>query len=376
MVCKNCGRKLKNNEKFCTECGYYNDDDDFSLEGDSFEEEETEEEEDAEVIVVDEEEYEDYDSSEENSSKKEKKSKKKSEQKVISLDDIDSLMELYIGEDYKWICERPFNIYALIFSWMYFLYRKLYLIGILGLALTGLVLYFLMGFIVPYIILVMVLSGIFFNKIYLVVIRRRIRRILNKTEGIDEYTIQEKCRKKGGVSVFNALSIFVIFLVIMILCFIDGVSLPQETPKFWDKNTENLANCKSVSKQTYQILKDNKIDGSLEESICEVHIGDSKTYDTYFKLKKDSVSQYYYFKNEGNYFTLEGNTEKLEYLEEEKENGTISEEEEKMLTITKNLSSKFASLKKDAEYEDRLISEGLDTSEKAHYVFGKDDILK
>ena len=373
MVCKKCGRKLKRSEKFCTECGYYNDDDDFSLEDDALEDVD----EDSDVIIVDEdsEEYEDYDEDDKKEREKKSKVKKEKKKREVSLDDVDSLMELYIGEDYKWICERPFNIYALIFSWMYFLYRKLYLIGTLGLVLTGLVLNYLMSFIVPYIVLVMVLSGIFFNKIYLFVVRRRITSIIKKLDANDEYNIEEKCRKRGGVSVFGALVVFVIFLAIMLLSFIDGVGLPQEEPKYWEVNSRNLANCKSIVRQTYQILKDNKIDGELEEGICEVHVGDSKTYDTYLMLKSGSVYQYYYFMNEGKYFTLKGNTETLEYLEKEKEKGTISEEEEQMLSLTKNLSSKFTSLKKDASYEDNLIQEGLDTGEKTHYVFTKDDIL-
>ena len=155
MICRNCGNTLKENEKFCTLCGTYNDpsvppeENDFDSPNQEMKFIRKNEEQDPDDS------YMAPDISEENYE----------EEDYSSKDDPDVVA--YIGEDYKWIAKRPFNIYALLFSWIYFLYRKLYLIGIIGLVVTGIVIKFLPFLLIPCVILSMVGCGLFFNKIYL-----------------------------------------------------------------------------------------------------------------------------------------------------------------------------------------------------------------
>ena len=127
MKCEKCGKKLRKNEKFCTVCGYYNDEKD-NLSPDEWDDgdydllsEEQNNENGQEINTV------------ENSEEK----------KTISYSfEKERDLEAYIGEDYKMIKKSPFNIYAFLLNWMYVLYRKLYITGIIGLSIA-LVYYFL-----------------------------------------------------------------------------------------------------------------------------------------------------------------------------------------------------------------------------------------
>lgn len=359
MVCKNCGEQLKSNEKFCTVCGYYNDPDDTSLENDRVgllgkkrkPPEEVQSLEEYENKILDEEPAPQFFSHE------------------------DHFLSVFIGEDYKWIAQRPFNIYALLFSWMYFLYRKLYIIGILGLTLTGVILKFAPIIVVPYIVLSMVGSGLFFNKIYLALSSGKVEKIVHSSEGLDNYTIEEMCKRKGGVTVALPLLIFLVFLIIMFFSLIN-IQYNDQKPRFWSANNENKANCKSMGKQAYKIMQNYDIEGNLEELICVVEIKDKKSFDIYIKVNDKAQYQYIYFMNDKEgYFTLKGNTTIIKELEATLEGYGLSESDKDFLTTSKGLSSKFESLKDDSDYEDKLIDQNKDTQEKTHYVFTKDDIL-
>ena len=192
MRCKNCGNLLRNSEKFCTICGTYNDPNDTSLEADAKEMAPPQEENIVEEFSFN------------------KKLKEKSSDKLV--DDFttrdDPYVAAYIGEDYKWIVERPFNIYALLLSWIYFLYRKLYIIGSIGLLITGIIVRFIPIIIIPYIVLVMVGSGIGFNKIYLMIVERKVNKIAAQTDSPAD--AMEKCQKKGGVNPWIPIGIFFI----------------------------------------------------------------------------------------------------------------------------------------------------------------------
>ena len=357
MVCKNCGEKLRSNERFCTVCGYYNDGEDDSLENDEL--------------------GKNARGPSDSFFKMKKKSKNDEEQMVDTSYRIaeDSLMEAYIGEDYKWVMERPFNVYALIFSWMYFLYRKLYLIGVIGLAITGIILKFAPIIIVPYIILSMVGSGLFFNKIYIKLVERKVESIERKSPGLDSYSLERKCKRRGGVTVVVPLVIFLIFLVIMIFSFLN-IQYTEETPDFWKENNENQANCKSMGKQAYKTLSKYNIAGTLEEVACEVEISSRKSYNIYLKVQEKAQYHYIFFANDQEgYITLKGNTEIIKELEVTQKTYGLSESDEEFLQTSKELANKFASLKDDEAYEAKQIKEKTNTREKTHFVFTKDDIL-
>ena len=221
MKCEKCGKKLRKNEKFCTVCGYYNDEKD-DLSPDEWDDgdydllsEEQNNENGQEINTV------------ENSEEK----------KTISYSfEKERDLEAYIGEDYKMIKKSPFNIYAFLLNWMYVLYRKLYITGIIGLSIALLIALFYTRFILYYLIGSMVILGFIFNPYYIFIIKQRIKRLEIKYEGSDAYTFTEICEEKGGVNGTIALIIYFIFLVIIFFCLVRVNYNKDHNTKFWKEN--------------------------------------------------------------------------------------------------------------------------------------------
>ena len=370
MVCKKCGNELRENEKFCRECGYYNDTDDEEdrkqqiLEGEM---DSSEEKKDFFTKKEIEEEIE-----KPKKQKKEKKKKPKTE-KIIeeySTDDNPNVVA-YIGEDYKWIAERPFNIYALLMSWIYFLYRKLYLIGTLGLVLTGFVIRLFPKITPLYIVVVMMACGIFFNKIYLDIAERKVAKIEKNANNLDN--VEEICRKKGGVNVWIPLVIFFLFLVGLILSYYTFST--TKPSKYWNENSMNQANCKSIGRRLYESIGDDIKVGELKEIACEIKGSTDKTYNYYFVIEDNIKTRYLYYENDeyGNYY-LKGDTNAIAQLEATQKQFGLTVSDEVYLKTSKDLSNRYKSVKADSDHEDELIKTNKDFKEKTHYIFTKDDI--
>lgn len=366
MICRSCGNTLKENEKFCTLCGTYNDpslppeENDFSLpkkemrlkkskeepiqQDDSFSNQEPI---NSQPIVEEEESY-------------------------MSKDD--PAMVAYIGEDYKWIAERPFNIYALLLSWIYFLYRKLYLVGIIGLVVTGIIIKFASFLLIPYIILSMVGCGLFFNKFYLDTVEKKVNRIKDNANEMDN--VELICKKKGGVNVIVPLIIFLLFLAIMLLSNFK-LNLDTREPNYWEDTSTNLANCKSICRKIHEQMQ--TPENEIEAMGCEVVTNSkgSKIYNIYIKSNSNGKDIYVLYENDPNgYMEQKGDSDRVKELEASQKEKELSEDEKEFLETSKNLRDDFTNLKNDSIYEDEQIKEYKNTKAKTHFVFSKEDLYK
>ena len=88
-------------------------------------------------------------------------------------------LRVYLTSDFKIVTAGGFNLYALLFSWIYFIYKKMYIIGIPGLLLAGILILVQPVILIIYAALSMILSGIFFNKIFLWFANKKIDKIIN-----------------------------------------------------------------------------------------------------------------------------------------------------------------------------------------------------
>ena len=409
MFCKKCGKKLKIGEEFCSVCGYYNNneeegflDEDYekSYDDDFYDEIEEIDEEDYNKKEYDNEGHdkEEYDRDvskggikvEENLINKinvedsneinefsTSSNVKKPHKKMTNFKD-DRLIEAFTGEDYKWIIRRPINIYALLLSWMYFIYRKMYIIGVAGLALTGIVYRFYHSFIIPYAIIVMVLSGFLFNPIYRLYAKFRISRIKEKNYGTDDFTLEQICAEKGGTNLILALVIFLIFIIVMFRTYY-RLTYNNENTKFWTENSENSANCMNFAKSDYKILEDESVEGVLEEAVCNIRITNTtKSYDIYIKLKDNEKNSYkfVYFKDNKDSISIEGLNITLEELQTKNGNNTITEEEKAALSRLLEIKTEYTRIHEKSLEEDSLIKEKKNKTEKLNYIMKKDEILR
>lgn len=398
MKCAKCGKKLKSNEKFCTYCGYYNNE----TENETIDTPEVED-------SVDEKWYDDEDIKDEDSEiiivpiEKEKKKKEKTvkqeeikvekieekvekpkvakpkKEKIIKIEDEEiydqneKYIESYIGEDYKLIKKSPFNIWAFLLNWMYFLYRKLYITGIIGLIITALVAFFLTKYFLIYAIITLIVLGIGFNPYYLFIVKRRVNKILIKYEGTDSFSLEQMCCEFGGVNVAMALVIYTIFLIVIILSITKPAITISKNTAFFKENSENKANCNSLVKLIYQEIKTNT--GKVNEALCKVN-KNNKTYDVYLKTKKDNKVVYIYYTTEKDYIVYKNSTESIEIFNTKKLENKITAEEEKNLNDMKLIISNYESIRKKSLEEDKLIEANKNKEEKINYIFTYEEISR
>ena len=388
MKCVKCGKRLKNNEKFCTYCGYYNDesetknwsttnDEDDLLEENWYDEEIDDEDDD---VVLEPVKKEKKKKEKKEKIKKEKPVKEEKEIKEIKIkednevyDQNEKYIEAYIGEDYKLIKKSPFNIWAFLLNWMYFLYRKLYITGVVGLVITALVAFFLTKYFLIYMVVTLLVIGFGFNFYYVYIIKRRVNKILVDYEGSDSFSLEKMCKEFGGVNVMISLIIYLVFLIVIILSITKPTFNTSHNGKFFKENSENEANCSSLIRLTFQEEKTNY--DKVEEAVCKVN-KNKKNYELYLKTTKNKKTVYVYYETKNDYIVFKNNTEYLYILKNKKANKTITEEETKLLSDIKAISTNYKKIHDKAIEEDKLIKNKTNREEELNYIIDYQEIIR
>lgn len=339
MKCQKCGKKLRKNELFCTMCGYYNansasDDQekDFDLLND-----------DDNDVEID----------------------------NVSLDDSNDepdFLECFIGEDYNLIKKSKFNIYSFIFNYIYFIYRKMYLIGILGLGVTLLVAIFLSNYFTIFILISMIVMGLFFNKIYVFYANMKIDKILKQYSGSDNYTLKKICAEKGGVNFIPAIVSYFAFLVLLVINIFNIGYKAKYVSKYFSQNNENKANCLSLVKTVYKdISKSHKVN----EALCNIRNND---YYIYLKLVNDNDNFILLYKTEDGNLIYINDTSNINLLRNNMDNLSASDIE--MLKEKEKIIDDYSRYTTKSKKEDQDILKRKDTGEKLNYLFLRDEIIR
>mgnify|MGYP004456208051 CR=1 FL=1 len=184
MYCKNCGNKLKDNSNFCETCGF--------------------------------------------------KIKELTDINTVINIDNDSLIKLFIGNNYNKIVSLKFSFPTFFFGPLYLLYRKQYLV-----SLAWTILIILLNVIIPsYAFILLILFSLifayFFNEYYLIDVSKRIDDIRKSSTFKNTEELERVVRKKGGTTIVPfvvLLSIFfifaIMFLYIMIMNYLNSEIQPR-----------------------------------------------------------------------------------------------------------------------------------------------------
>ena len=375
MHCKNCGKKLKTNEIFCFSCGFYNGnkqdetkdekennfesenidlslnnnsddnislDDDYPYNDDNISLDDDISNNDDDLLIEDNQDINDIEIQSFNT--KPEDSKKKS----FFDFQYDRFLEAYIGEDYKEVARKKINIYAFFLNWMYFLY---------------------------YLIVVMILSGLLFNPIYLFVAKKRVLYLKKKSQYDDDFSIEQLCKKKGGVNFVIALIIYALFLIIMFFSMY-RVIFPSKHDKYFKENSVNKATCTSIIKNIYFTRDSLKIDGNINEGLCNIVPGKNNNYNIYVKVDKNNTTYYLFYIAQDNKLSLKGNTLYINDLELKEQNKTISDEELTFLDNSRLIETRYRNIKNDSKTEDILIEKNKATDEKLNYILSEEEIKR
>lgn len=142
--------------------------------------------------------------------------------------DDEILIKEYVGSDYDKLKKNKFNFKAFFFPTYNLAYRKefayaicMFLIMCLFLRLS-----------IAGVILVRTLNGMFFNKLYLKLARKRVKDILNQNKDLDNNRLLEEIKKQGGVS--NNMVFYMVILVIVFFPIININGLRTVIYTFFD----------------------------------------------------------------------------------------------------------------------------------------------
>ena len=134
-----------------------------------------------------------------------------------SLDD--KLLAAFIGDNYDKITNNKFSLSACFLCVWYLCYRKIYILSIVIAIVNTMIGLFLPVLSGVYSIVLMVISGCLFNKLYVKYAKKKINKIKAENPNMSEDDLIKIVRQKGGVSP-KALTIYIIaYVIITIICF-------------------------------------------------------------------------------------------------------------------------------------------------------------
>lgn len=379
MKCKKCGKKLKNKELFCTICGYYNGELDNGatlVQGDLQNDElgvslgenaNAYDGESVEGIQIDFASNDTHVDASNNTNALEDSS---------FYYENEAFLEAYIGEDYAQIKKWPFNIWAFILNWIYLLYRKLYVTGIVGLLMSLLFIVFVRRYLIVFFIVTMIALGFLFNYYYVFVAKKKVERIIKRMEGTDNFTLMNIMKEEGGVNVPLALAIYAAFLLVLFFCLVNFKFNSNHNTKYWKENSENRANCSYLIKLAYIDIQKQGSIGKAESAVCRVISGTTKEHEIYIKALYENRSIYVFYATENKKIIYKDNTSSLMDLELLQANTALTPEQSQKMASLKEIENNYQNVYIKAKKEDELIQKRKNTQEKMNYIFDEEEIIR
>lgn len=353
MECRKCGKILSEQEKFCTYCGYYYDPNEEEDINEGFSAATIEDDRNAVTVT--------------HSDKKET-----IEIEKVVYEEADRLkprcLRVYLTSDYKVVTAGGFNLYALLFSWIYFIYKKMYIIGIPGLLLAGILILVQPVVLIIYAALSMILSGIFFNKIFLWFANKKIDKIINNHNPDEALKI---ARKAGKDNVLVTLGIYFVFLIIIIVLYFTKGSLGSGGDKFYKDNQNNRNTCLKM----IDAAKKNSSTSSIAfiiEGGCIVLDSANSRFQVYLKFDKGDKIVIEQYSTDATKMYLDGSTDLLNDYERRKSN--LNDSELKYYQDMLEIQTNYSKLQNQAKIEDDAITNKTNTGPKAYFLLSQEDV--
>lgn len=342
MECKKCGKILSEQEKFCTYCGYYNDP--------------NEEDDINEGFIED----------KKSVTKTHSYSKDNIEIEDVVYEETDQLkakcLRVYLTSDFKTVSEGVFNLYAMLFSWIYFIYKKMYIIGIPGLLVAGILVLLQPVVLIIFAFLSMVLSGVFFNKLYLWYANKKIDKIIDKNNPNDAIRVSKKA---GKDNVLVTLGIYFIFLILIIVLYFYKGTFGSGGDKYWKENKNNKNTCLQMIDAAKRNSKSSSV-AFLVEAGCVVINSNTSNFQVYLQFDKGNKTIIEQYSTDAQKMYLDGSTDLLTDYESRKSSLVDSELKyyQEMLEIQAN----YSKLAREAKIEDEAIKSKINQRPKTYFL--------
>ncbi len=352
MECKKCGNTLRNGENFCTVCGYYND------------WKAAREEEKAKLDV-------DFDEEDDFFSTEDKKEIIVEEDFPVEHIEVETLLPYYVGDDYDFLQQKKFNWNACLLNWVYFLYRRLYWQGIIGLILSSLAIVFLNFYSMIIFVIVCPILGYSFNSYYLKIAKRRVEKIQKKNPRFTQNALETECKKKGKPVVILTLLLYAIFLAGTVFGIVTYTK-NNLGGRYKKVNQENRLDCLNYLRTVYKDVERNPQYVYITEGTCSITNTTTTYYDIYLKGTESNHNVYFYYSTAtGNMVLRETTEDKIEYDVKQKE-GTITEEEKKILERLQEVENNYDKIYHLAEQSARKKDKEI----ARNFVFSREEIVR
>ena len=280
----------------------------------------------------------------------------------------------YVGQNYVKMSKQEFSFAAFLGSFYYLLYRKKYVVGILGLWLIILLLFFaktsvvilVLGVVV--LVIINLLLGLKFNGWYIKTATKKTKKLRERTDDLTSEEFIKLCQKKGGTSYLAATVIFSIFLVI-------SVSILTSNFKFHPTSaTGEVTDTAYSEKRNTCSNYFHSVDETFQSYDREVtyfgcYLGDSDPYILLEAIDNNTQLSYiakYEINEQQGQLLLDRTTEQLKTLREKKENNTLTEEEKVELTEEEDLEEEFSEFKEFIKEEKKMYKQ--DSTYERNYV--------
>ena len=355
MECKKCGKILSNQERFCTYCGYYYDPDEEDDINEGF----------SEITI-----NEDKNKVVETHSDK---PERKEVEKFIYEKEEDlkpRCLRVYLTSDYRTVSAGGFNLYAMLFSWIYFIYKKMYIIGIPGLLVAGILVLYQQILLIIFAVVSMVLSGLFFNKIYLWHANKRIDTIISKYPPNEAV---KAAKKAGQDNVLLTLGIYFIFLILVIVLYFTKGSLGLSGDKYNKENTENKNTCLKMINAAKRNSTSSAV-AFLIEGGCVVLDSTTSNFQVFLKFDKGDKIIIEQYSTDSQKMYLEGSTDLLSDYEKRK--NKLNNSELKYYQEMIDIQSNYSNLQQQAKIEDDAITNKTNTRPKIYILLTQEEVNK
>ncbi len=189
----------------------------------------------------------------------------------------DELIKTYIGKNAEKLMDNKFSWCSFLFSTMYYLYRKMWLIGVCWLVGSSIITSYLPTYGPSIIFIGNIIMAIQFKKLYLKNVKEKVEKIKSENIGKSREELLSICRNKGGVAIWPVIVSAVIYLILIIVLIFSVfalVTLGNWADYFKEGETDSNLDTNSEYVLKYDISLD------FEESAYNTDTYQSYTYST------------------------------------------------------------------------------------------------
>lgn len=190
----------------------------------------------------------------------------------------DDLIDSYIGKNANKLKNGSFSVNTFFFGFLYVLYRKMWLLGFIWLAVSMVANMFLESIASVIVIAANIIISTQFKKLYLKHVKEQVDKIKAENSGKTKEQLMMICSQKGGTTLLPVIVVIILYGIILFIAF----ALVWDTVNKAIENTQNDYNNTSTN-----VTNETGTIGNLNVTIPSNLIASSYSTDDYKVYRTD-----------------------------------------------------------------------------------------